>query len=649
MPQIESAHGLAIINRWIRAYVKPQARRLYPHRAKAGLLALLGLTGRRLAWNAARRWRLDSPTATLELPPAGMEASEDRFHALFEQTRYPALLMEGERFIAANRASLEMMRVQRLEDFLQLTPAETSPSCQPDGRPSAEKAAEMIRLAREQGGHEFEWEHLRVDGETFTASIQLTPIRHRGQDLLYVLWRDISAQKRTERELAAARERTIRLEQQQRLSDLLEQDIVGVAQTDAKGCYTLVNDRYCALLRRERDSLLGRPAAEATLPENREFIEQLLDRLQQEKSSLVIEQRLLRADSQPYWLQLAVTVHSNTDSSVESYMVLALDITERKQQEKAWRQTAEILTVAERAAGAGAWRWDYLRDTAEWSPEMFRLLGLDPARHPANHESWLSAIHPADREAVLARLRHILESADSFMDSYRILQSDGKIIWIDCHGQVTRDAQGRATELAGVCIDATARKQAEQQILQLNAELEAKVEARTTELLAANEELRQLARHDALTGLPNRLAANERRRLEFVALQRSGQPYAVLLIDIDHFKRVNDSFGHAVGDRVLQQMGRTLAQSLRESDFVARWGGEEFLVLLPDSGLDAARLVGEKLRQAIESCPDTDAGLITISLGLALATPITPDEDTPLREADACLYAAKRLVAASPA
>ena len=434
----------------------------------------------------------------------------------------------------------------------------------------------------------------------------------------------------------------MQLAQQQRLSDLLEQDIVGVAQADALGCYTLVNDRYCAILGRERSNLLGRRHADVTHPENRALLEQLHDRVLQEKRHFVIEHSFLRVDDTPYWLQLAVTVHLDANGTVDSYMVLAFDITERRQQERTWRQTAEILTVAERAAGAGAWRWDCLQNQAEWSSEMFRLLGLDPNLHASNFESWLNAVHPEDRAMTLERFSNITQYSDSFIDSYRVLHSDGRIIWIDCHGQVTRDAHGRATEMAGVCIDATARKQAEQQILQLNAELEAKVQARTAELLAANEELRHLARHDALTGLPNRLAANERRHLEFVALQRNGQPYSVLLIDIDRFKRVNDSFGHAVGDRVLQQVGRTLQQSLRESDFVARWGGEEFLVLLPGTGLDAARMVAEKLRQAVESRPDPDAGTITISLGLALATASKPDEDTPLREADACLYAAKR-------
>jgi len=175
------------------------------------------------------------------------------------------------------------------------------------------------------------------------------------------------SRKRAECGLQAGCEAMMQLAQQQRLSDLLEQDIVGVAQADALGCYTLVNDRYCAILGRERSNLLGRRHADATHPENRALLEQLHDRVLQEKRHFVVEHSFLRVDDRPYWLQLAVTVHLDANGTVDSYMVLAFDITERRQQERTWRQTAEILTVAERAASAGAWRWDCLQNQAEWS------------------------------------------------------------------------------------------------------------------------------------------------------------------------------------------------------------------------------------------------------------------------------------------
>ena len=162
-----------------------------------------------------------------------------------------------------------------------------------------------------------------------------------------------------------------------------------------------------------------------------------------------------------------------------------------------------------------------------------------------------------------------------------------------------------------------------------------------SELMAANRELEQLARHDALTRVPNRLAANERLRAEFLRLKRSGSAYAVLLIDIDHFKRVNDHFGHETGDAVLHQVAALLADSVRITDFVARFGGEEFLVLLPDTDSAGALVSAEKLRDAVAQAAVPLVGQVTLSIGVSGAQPSDASEDDAVRRADRALYRAK--------
>ena len=175
-----------------------------------------------------------------------------------------------------------------------------------------------------------------------------------------------------------------------------------------------------------------------------------------------------------------------------------------------------------------------------------------------------------------------------------------------------------------------------------NAVLEQRVQERTADLERLNGELQKLARRDALTGIPNRLAANERLRGEFLRLKRTGTAYAVLLLDIDFFKRINDIYGHAVGDDVLQHVARVLQATLRETDFVARFGGEEFIVLLPATDLPSAAQVGEKLRQAIECSRPPTVDSVTTSVGLALASASDTDEDVAVSAADHRLYDAKR-------
>ncbi|HEX6733559.1 MAG TPA: diguanylate cyclase [Azonexus sp.] len=175
-----------------------------------------------------------------------------------------------------------------------------------------------------------------------------------------------------------------------------------------------------------------------------------------------------------------------------------------------------------------------------------------------------------------------------------------------------------------------------------NAALEQRVQERTADLERLNDELQTLARRDALTDIPNRLAANERLRAEFLRLKRTGTAYAVLLLDIDFFKRINDVYGHATGDKVLQHVARVLRNALRETDFVARFGGEEFIVLLPATELASAAQVGEKLRQAVDCSQPPEVTHVTLSIGLALASAAHQDEDVAVNEADHRLYDAKR-------
>ena len=183
----------------------------------------------------------------------------------------------------------------------------------------------------------------------------------------------------------------------------------------------------------------------------------------------------------------------------------------------------------------------------------------------------------------------------------------------------------------------------EQQVQQLNTVLEAQVEERTAALVQANEALRHLAQHDALTGLFNRRVADERLREEFARLQRTGQGYALLMVDIDHFKQVNDRHGHTMGDQVLQQVAQALTQHLRATDFLARFGGDEFLALLPGTSLAQACHVADKLRQAVQAhtLAATPGCAVTVSVGVAEAHRDQAHAEAAVREADDRLYAAK--------
>ncbi len=174
---------------------------------------------------------------------------------------------------------------------------------------------------------------------------------------------------------------------------------------------------------------------------------------------------------------------------------------------------------------------------------------------------------------------------------------------------------------------------------------------RLQELEQESEELRQRlkaayqeARYDPVTGLPNRKAVEERLSQEFSRWQRFQEPLSLLIWDIDHFKRINDCFGHQAGDKTLRIVGQTLRSGIREIDFVGRYGGEEFVMLLPGTALEGALKVAEKLREAVKSCGINSRGKpvpITISCGLSCARPGDTKESL-FERADKALYQAKQ-------
>jgi len=182
----------------------------------------------------------------------------------------------------------------------------------------------------------------------------------------------------------------------------------------------------------------------------------------------------------------------------------------------------------------------------------------------------------------------------------------------------------------------------ERELEAVNASLEATVAQRTEALTRANEELARLATRDGLTGLYNRRRFDERLQECFHTLRRSARPYALLVIDIDFFKRVNDTHGHPAGDAVLQRLAQLLGEQVRATDFVARYGGEEFVALLPETGTVAdAALVAEKIRAAVAEAVFPAVGQITVSIGVSVSDVADADASALTRRADAALYQAK--------
>ena len=181
-----------------------------------------------------------------------------------------------------------------------------------------------------------------------------------------------------------------------------------------------------------------------------------------------------------------------------------------------------------------------------------------------------------------------------------------------------------------------------QRLLQANAELEQRVQARTAELEQANGALARLAHHDPLTGLLNRRGFDQRLAAALASARRRQAPLSLLVVDADHFKRVNDQHGHGVGDQVLRAIAQVLQQRLREVDIVARIGGEEFAIALPDTGSLGASIAAAAVVAAVRTAAMPGIGSITISCGGAAMWVDGEPPEAALARADAALYLAKQ-------
>jgi diguanylate cyclase (GGDEF)-like protein len=185
-----------------------------------------------------------------------------------------------------------------------------------------------------------------------------------------------------------------------------------------------------------------------------------------------------------------------------------------------------------------------------------------------------------------------------------------------------------------------------QALLEMNRELEAKIHERTHELAEANVRLAQLAVTDGLTGLYNHRHFHERLALEVERSQRSGRPLSLLMVDVDHFKQFNETFGHPAGDEVLRQLARVLVDTRRVNDDVARYGGEEFAVILVETAKFTAAKLAERLRERVYGHDFSDAaarvGRLGVSIGVASFPDDGGDAEALIRAADTALYAAKR-------
>ncbi|MGH2589824.1 MAG: putative bifunctional diguanylate cyclase/phosphodiesterase, partial [Actinomycetota bacterium] len=264
------------------------------------------------------------------------------------------------------------------------------------------------------------------------------------------------------------------------------------------------------------------------------------------------------------------------------------------------------------------------------SPQIEALLGVTPQEYIDDPDLWTKRLHPDDREQALATYLQGRESGEPFTFEYRLLANDGTPVWFRDSAVVVLDENGDPAYIEGVMLDITDRKNAEEQAA-------------------------FLAYHDKLTGLPNKAMFEELLGLAIARARRHDMAVAVISTDLDDFKLVNDSLGHERGDDLIRQLAERLREATRETDLVARQGGDEFLLLLadidrsgPPGGTDPAILVAEGVASRVREALVTPFDLggtevyVAASMGIALFPNHADDAPELLKDADAAMFRCKR-------
>ena len=399
--------------------------------------------------------------------------------------------------------------------------------------------------------------------------------------------------------------------------DTIELAAIGIAHIAPSGHFVHANRWLCELLGYSRDELLERSVKDVSHPEDRNLSDELRPKLRAGLINMFrLEKRYLRKDQTPVWLSVA-TAMRRSPSGEALYEITAFeDISARKQAETALRESEARFRSLTELSSDGYWEQDAdLRFTRFES----RNIAQDDREALLGKKPWEAGLGTRAEDGMVAHAA-VLRARQPFRDfEYSYLNRGGERRWVSVNGQPVFDEAGGFAGYRGTALEITGRKQAEDRI-------------------------QYLATHDSLTGLPNRSMFSQLLALAIDTSQRYERKFAVLFMDLDRFKVINDTLGHSAGDELLQTIARRLKKTLRASDVVARLGGDEFVVLVQETkNTRQVMSVARKILSAVIK-PLTVGGQecrVTASIGVSMYPADATDEGTLMKHADTAMYLAK--------
>ena len=413
---------------------------------------------------------------------------------------------------------------------------------------------------------------------------------------------------------------------------------------DAQGTLLAVNRTTLERLGLRREDVLGRPIYDIVPPE-------VAQRRRVHVARAIETRRVVRFEDQRAGRRIENTLYPVFDDAgaVTRLAVLGVDVTERRETEAALEESrrrmqtlvSNLPGIAYRCRNDPDWTMEFISDGCE------DLTGYRSEELVGNRvHSYAELIHEADRQAVWDGVQQGLGERWLFRLTYRIRTARHDEKWVLEQGRGVFDADGRVQALEGFITDITEPRLAE---LKLQRTMQALQQA-YADLEAHRAQLAELVVRDPLTGLYNRRELDRALQQELSRVQRQGQSVALLILDLDHFKVVNDTWGHPTGDQVLVAVADLLRAQARPSDRLIRYGGEEFAVVAPLMPPHDGAALAERIRARMAATPLKLTGPdgaplelpLTLSVGLACAPQDARDEGTLIAAADEALYRAKR-------
>ena len=417
---------------------------------------------------------------------------------------------------------------------------------------------------------------------------------------------DITERKQTEVELL-------------KLFNAVEQSPVTVVITDLDGTIEYVNPKFTELTGYTSEEAIGQsPQLLKSDVHPPEFYKDMWDTISFGKTWSG-EFCNKKKNGELYWEDARVSPVTNSDGCITHYLAIKEDITGRKQTEEALRNSEKRSIMAQKIGKVGIWDWNLISGALIWSDEIYSMLGYSPVEIIPSYELFLECVHPDDRESLNRSVEESLNQKKPYRLDCRIVNKNGVELIAEATGEVEYDEDGKPARMVGTFIDITERKNSE-------------------------ESIKHMAYYDHLTGLPNRILFVD--RLDQVLLREAWKQRttAVLFLDLDRFKIINDTLGHAFGDELLKVVARRLEGCLREGDTVARLGGDEFTILLQDLAKpEDIPLVLEKILDSIKLPIEINGRevIISTSIGVSIFPDDGEDTSTLLKNADIAMYRAK--------